>query len=323
MKKKRNASKWVSLGLGVLLAAGISLGLTGCGGGQSADGSDTVSETSIGAEANGDHNTYSVGTVSTQNGKRHYGGYSRYIMRVETKGVKPHRNQDKNQGQQSNGQNSGGISPSDVDLTGIDTTKPMIALTFDDGPGAGTEKILQILQENDAKATFFEVGTSIQNYPELSKKLADAGMQMASHTWDHPDMTSLSDSEIEKTLSKTAAEMEKATGGTTPSALRPPYGAVDDNVKSQVNLPIILWSIDTLDWSSRDADAICQKVDAADPGDGDIILFHDIYESTADAVARLVPQLKAKGFQLVTVEQMFAAKNKELKNGTVYCDSYE
>ena len=98
---------------------------------------------------------------------------------------------------------------------------------------------------------------------------------MASHTWDHPDMTSLSDSEIEKTLSKTAAEMEKATGGTTPSALRPPYGAVDDNVKSQVNLPIILWSIDTLDWSSRDADAICQKVDAADPGDGDIILFHD------------------------------------------------
>ena len=154
-------------------------------------------------------------------------------------------------------------------------------------------------------------------------KLADAGMQMASHTWDHPDMTSLSDSEIEKTLSKTAAEMEKATGGTTPSALRPPYGAVDDNVKSQVNLPIILWSIDTLDWSSRDADAICQKVDAADPGDGDIILFHDIYESTADAVARLVPQLKAKGFQLVTVEQMFAAKNKELKNGTVYCDSYE
>lgn len=287
MKKKWNMKKAGVLLLAVLMTLGITLTLAGCGGDNQ---SVSTAEDTVGEQANAAGN-----------------GSTAAVVRVHTKGVKPKK------GGTSNNQ----IGSREVDISGIDPNKPMIALTFDDGPGRGTEKILQVLQENDAKATFFELGSKIKEHPELSKKLADAGMQMASHTYSHPDLTTLSDAEIAKQYEKTDKAMEQATG-LKPAALRPPYGSLDEHVQSKTPYPMILWSIDTLDWSSRDAKAICNEVYNANPEDGDILLFHDIYDSTAEAIETLVPYFKEKGYQMVTVEQMFAVKEKKLKNGNFY-----
>lgn len=287
MKKKKNQKKAGVFVLSVLLMLGLLLTLAGCGGDGSSAGAE---ENTIGEQAN------AAGTGSTAS-----------VIQIHTKGVEP-----KTEGIPDSRTDSG-----EVDTSGIDKEKPMIALTFDDGPGDGTERILRVLQENGAKATFFELGGRIQARPELSKKLAEAGMQMASHTYDHPDLTKISEEDVSSQYTRAEKAMEKATGG-KPTALRPPYGASNERVRSQTPYPLILWNVDSEDWSSRDAEAICNAVYDANPGDGDILLFHDIYDSTADAIETLVPYFKEKGYQMVTVEQMFAAKGIELKNGTLY-----
>lgn len=207
-----------------------------------------------------------------------------------------------------------------VDLSGIDPKKPMIALTFDDGPGEGTEKILSVLKKHKSKATFFELGSNVKKYPQMTKKLADARMQVASHTYDHLDLGTLSGEKIQEQYSKTDKAIKEAAG-TTVTAVRAPYGSVSDTVKSNTPYPIILWDIDTLDWYSRNTEEICNSVYNETLEDGDILLFHDIYGTTADAIEILVPYLKEKGFQLVTIDQMFAAKKIPLEKGGVYTNA--
>lgn len=299
VKQRRKIKKvWYFL-ITAVVALAVALALTGCGNNsQSADTTDGA----IGGQANAAGN-----------------GSTAAVVQVHTKGVKP-----KNGGASTNTGGSTtvvtGADNSDVDISGIDPNKPMIAFTFDDGPGAGTERILKTFQDNGAKATFFELGSNIEEYPEMTKKLAEAGMQLCSHTYSHEDLTTLSDAQIAKEYAKTEAAMESAAG-LKPSALRSPYGSQDEHVQSQTPYPIILWSVDTLDWSSRDATAICSAVYEADPQDGDILLFHDIYDSTAEAIETLVPHFKEKGYQMVTVAQMFAVKQQKLENGSIYCNA--
>ncbi len=281
--KKKNFKKIGALLAAMVMAAAVTVTMAGCGGGSEP------------APEQGD--SENQGTAA-----------SVQVVQVDTKGVVPkeHLVVETEYGE--------------VNLTGIDLEKPMIALTFDDGPGSGTEKILRVLQENNAKATFFELGSNVENYPEMTKKLADAGMQVASHTYSHMDLSELSAEDIKDQHSKTENAV-KAAAGVDITAMRVPYGSVDDTVKSNTQYPIILWSIDTLDWSSRDATAICNSVYNVTVEDGDILLFHDIYDSTADAIEILVPYLKNQGFQLVTVDQMFAAKEVKLAKGGVYSDA--
>ena len=286
--KKKNFKKIGALLAAMVMAAAVTVTMAGCGGGGEPAPEQGSTDTQI---------TENLGTSA-----------SVQVVQVDTKGVVPkeHLVVETEYGE--------------VNLTGIDLEKPMIALTFDDGPGKGTEKILRVLQEHGAKATFFELGSNVENYPEMTKKLADAGMQVASHTYSHPDLAELSAEDIKDQHSKTESAV-KAAAGTNITAMRVPYGSVDDTVKSNTQYPIILWSIDTLDWSSRDAAAICNSVYNVTVEDGDILLFHDIYDSTADAIEILVPYLKNQGFQLVTVDQMFAAKEVKLAKGGVYSDA--
>ncbi len=199
----------------------------------------------------------------------------------------------------------------------VDVNAPMIALTFDDGPSEkATERILQVLRDNYSHATFFVVGKQSDKYPELIQSIASSGCEIGNHTYDHKNLTDLNAEEIGQQIDDVSRSVKSACGS-DPTVIRPPYGAYDDEVMSLLDKPVILWDLDTEDWSSRNAQTVCDKV-MAEVKDGDIVLMHDIYESTAEAVELLVPKLKQKGYQVVSVSELANYKGKQLELGTAY-----
>ena len=198
-----------------------------------------------------------------------------------------------------------------VDMTGIDLDKPMIALTFDDGPdfGSVTTRILDTLKKYNGHATFFQLGSRAEELPELMKRIADENHEVGCHTYDHthygknvtPSDIIDGDDAIEK-ICGVRPTVFRSTGGATTDLIR-------ETCKKE-NMPLFYWSIDTEDWKSRNADAVYSEV-VNHVSDGDIILMHNLYASTADAVERLVPYLVDKGYQLVTVSQLVQAKTGE------------
>lgn len=198
-----------------------------------------------------------------------------------------------------------------------DKTKPAIALTFDDGPSwEPTTRILDVLEAYGARATFFTMGYKAKTFAKQLVRESDLHCEVANHSYNHPKLTAISPAKIKKQISKTSKLVKKATGENT-HLVRPPYGAYDDMVLEQIHAPAILWSIDTRDWKTRDADKTVETV-LENVKDGDIILMHDVYESTAEAVERLVPELMDRGYQLVTVPELARLKGKKLEKGKTY-----
>lgn len=200
--------------------------------------------------------------------------------------------------------------------TDLDPDKPMVALTFDDGPYAPvTQKILATLKKNDGCATFFCVGNRIPNYTETVKQAYDQGCQIASHTYEHKILTQINKKQMLAQVKKTNDALKKVIGcGTT--ALRPPGGFVNDKVKSTIPVPMVCWNVDSEDWKSRNAKKVLKRCNSIQ--DGDIVLMHDLYPTTAQAVAQLVPRLRKKGFQLVTIDELFYYKGIKAEEGNVY-----
>lgn len=198
-----------------------------------------------------------------------------------------------------------------------DVNAPMIALTFDDGPNPDyTQRILETLRANYSHATFFVVGPNAENYPDVLKAISEAGCEIGNHTYNHKDLTTLSLAEVEEQVAKVNRAVNKAVGENT-TVIRPPYGAFDDDVLAQFEEPAVLWDLDTEDWKSRNAQTIVERV-LDTVKDGDIVLMHDIYDSTAEAVELLVPKLKEQGYQVVSVSEMARYKGIELKLGKAY-----
>lgn len=199
------------------------------------------------------------------------------------------------------------------------TNKKMVALTYDDGPNPiHTNAILDILEKYDARATFFDLGYLAEKYPDVVKREAALGCEVGSHSYDHDNFTKLSDEAIKEDMAKTDAIFQKILGK-SPSSFRPPYGSCDDRVKNLISLPIYLWSVDTLDWKSRNADAILEEVKKIGDLDGKVILLHGIYSSTAEATAKLVPYLQEAGYELVTVSELVEAKHGNTpENSKIY-----
>lgn len=198
----------------------------------------------------------------------------------------------------------------------LDADKPMVALTFDDGPYTPvTKKILKVLEENDAKATFFCVGNRAPMYSDMVKKEYALGCQVASHTYGHVFLTKVKKKQIKAQVNKVDKVMEKIIGCST-TALRPPGGCVDDRVRSIVKVPMVCWNVDSEDWKSRNTKAVLKRCRSI--SDGDIVLMHDLYPTTAAAVEKLVPRLKKKGFQMVTVDELFYYKGIKATGGKVY-----
>lgn len=199
----------------------------------------------------------------------------------------------------------------------LDKSKPMVALTFDDGPYTPvTDKILAALKKSDARATFFCVCNRIPSYESSVKKAYDQGCQIASHTYGHVILTKLKkEKSIALELGKADKQVNKVIGCKT-TALRPPGGLVNSRVRKSVKVPMICWNVDSEDWKSRNTKKILQRCQSIQ--DGDIVLMHDLYPTTAKAVEKLVPQLKKKGFQMVTIDELFYYKGITLKPGGVY-----
>lgn len=197
-----------------------------------------------------------------------------------------------------------------------DPSKPMVALTFDDGPNRESSQIvLDTLNKNGVKGTFFMVGKMAAAHPDMVKKIADSGHELGNHSWDHPILTKLTNDGVTSQLGRTD-DAVKAGAGKPPTVFRPPYGAVDQKVRSITKEPTILWSVDTLDWKTRNAAKTYDSIMSAK--DGDIVLMHDIHAPTAEAVVRAVPELVKKGYQLVTVSELMAAKGIKMTTDGKY-----
>lgn len=194
--------------------------------------------------------------------------------------------------------------------------RPMIALTFDDGPGEYTEELINCLVENNAKATFFVLGQNVEAYPEIAKELSDAGMELGNHSYSHPDLVTIGAEAAAQQVSNTDAALKAATGFEA-TVMRPPGGSFNDSVKAAIDHPLIIWSIDTRDWATKSEDQTYQVV-MDNAQDGSVVLMHDIHEWSVKAAIRMIPDLIAKGFKLVTVSELAEAKGKTLQSGNAY-----
>ncbi len=185
-----------------------------------------------------------------------------------------------------------------------------IALTFDDGPHPKhTEEILEVLDKYGVKATFFAIGENITYYPDAFQKIKEAGHEIGNHTFSHPHIRQKDRTALEQEI-RQAEELLFPEGET--KLFRPPEGVCSDTVcrvASEMGYTIILWTVDTRDWSHPTPDAIVEKVQK-NVKSGDIILFHDYIAAaspTPEALDKLIPALLAKGYRFVTVSELIGA----------------
>ena len=199
--------------------------------------------------------------------------------------------------------------------------KTRIAFTFDDGPGEYTDELLDCLEENNAHATFFMLGQNVGSWESTVQRMADIGCEIGSHSWDHPNLYDLSMDSVAKQFSDTDAALEKACGQKA-SVARAPYGNWSDDIISTVGKPFFTWSLDSLDWSYLDVNKDYDAVMNGDLTDGSIILMHDIHEPSVQAAIKMIPELVQKGYKLMTVSELAAAKGGTLQ-GANYSDFWD
>ncbi|MDP7733147.1 polysaccharide deacetylase family protein [Mycobacterium paragordonae] len=185
-----------------------------------------------------------------------------------------------------------------------------VALTFDDGPSPYTDRLLQVLKDNDAKATFFEIGNKVAANPAGAKRVVDAGMELGSHTWEHPNMTTIPPEDIAAQFSRANDAIVAATGR-KPSLYRPAGGLSNPAVRQAAGnfgLAEILWDVIPFDWANDSNTAATRQVLMAQIKPGSVVLFHDTYSSTVDLVYQFIPVLKANGYRLVTVSELLGPR---------------
>ena len=185
-----------------------------------------------------------------------------------------------------------------------------VALTFDDGPTPYTDRLLGILNANNAKATFFEIGNKVAANPAGAKRVVDAGMELGSHTWEHPNMTTLPAADVSAQFSRASDAIIAATG-VTPKLWRPPGGLTDAAVNEQAakaGVAGILWDVIPFDWINDSNTAASRALLMSQIKPGSVVLLHDTYSSTVDLVYQFIPVLKANGFHLVTVSQLLGQR---------------
>lgn len=185
-----------------------------------------------------------------------------------------------------------------------------VALTFDDGPTPFTDRLLHILADNNAKATFFLIGNKVAANPAGAKRIADAGMEIGNHTWEHPNMTTIPPEDISSQLSKANDAINAATGRTV-RLYRPAGGLANDAVQqaaARLGLAEILWDVIPFDWFNDSNTAATRSVLMTQIKPGSVVLLHDTYSSTVDLVYQFIPVLKANGYHLVTVSQLLGPR---------------
>ena len=196
------------------------------------------------------------------------------------------------------------------------TYDKIVAFTFDDGPSEYTMEIVNTLILNNSKATFFGLGNRMKYNQEIVKNVLNNGMEIGSHTYAHKNLNKLTIEEIDEEINSTNIIFNEITGENI-KLLRPPYGNANELVKSRVNTPIITWNIDTNDWLYKDSEHVYNHI-IENIESGDIILMHDVYSETVEAVKKVVPYLIEKGYKITTVSELAKYNNIELKEKEVY-----
>ena len=207
-------------------------------------------------------------------------------------------------------------APAQVEVeTGEET--PVVALTFDDGPRSSTTgRLLDELALREVPATFFLLGHRIPGNEDLVRRMAAEGHQIGVHTYDHVEVTDLSQTDFDLQVGKTRSLLYDILG-VGDFWLRPPYGKTDASVRAWADSPIVLWSVDPEDWKDEDVDRIVAQV-VEHVQDGDIILLHDLYPTSVDAAVRIVDTLLSRGYCFATVEDLLAWKGISPQKGEVY-----
>lgn len=198
-------------------------------------------------------------------------------------------------------------------------TEKLIAITFDDGPGAYTAQLLDELAARDVKATFFVSGYRAANYPETLKRMVSEGHQLASHTQNHENLNTLSAAKIADEISRTQ-DYITAAGGDNPAYIRPPYGNANKTVRAQAPSPLINWSVDPEDWKYHNADTVCKNI-LAGSYDGAIILVHDIYQTSVNGALAAIDKLLEQGYEFVTVRDLLLRRGITPEAGVMYYDA--
>lgn len=196
-----------------------------------------------------------------------------------------------------------GLSWGRISQALTEDVKPRIALTCDDGPHpVYTPKLLDGLKERNVKATFFVVGKNIEGREDIIKRMDEEGHLIGNHTYDHVKITGLPEEEACAQITKTSELVKEITGKNT-EFVRPPFGAWDKKLECGFEMFPVLWSIDPLDWTTKNVDAVVQKV-LSRAEENSIILLHDYYDSSVEAALKIVDALLERGFEFVTVDEL-------------------
>ncbi|MDR2599503.1 MAG: polysaccharide deacetylase family protein [Oscillospiraceae bacterium] len=204
----------------------------------------------------------------------------------------------------------------------IDPDKPMVALTFDDGPVEQTKELLDVLEEFGVLATFYVVGSKMTNNRDIIQRMFDMGNEIANHSWSHINLRNNQPSTVRSQLLRTNNAIEAITG-VAPASMRPPWGEINADgrdVVAEFGMYVALWSLDPQDWFTQDADETFTRV-ITNVKDKDIILFHDTVPSTVEAIERLIPSLLDRGYQLVTVSELMYYSNITPASGSIVRDA--
>ena len=205
---------------------------------------------------------------------------------------------------------------SNEDGSVINPAKKQIAITFDDGPGAYTERLAGILEDNHAHSTFFMLGKNMNYYQDVIKKLYQDGNEIGYHSYAHKNFLRQNISDIQAEFNE-SNEILQSIIGKSITLTRPPYGSINNDVKKSLDTVFILWNIDTEDWRHKDALYLTNYV-MNNVFEGAIILFHDIHKTSVDTIEKLLPLLYVEGYQLVTVSNLAAINDVELLNHQTY-----
>lgn len=195
--------------------------------------------------------------------------------------------------------------------------KKLLAITFDDGPNYKvTNGLLDELEKRNARVSFFLVGDRAEKQGELVKKMYDKGHSIGSHSYDHKRLTKLKDEQLDIEIN-TTNQILKDIIGEDIKYLRPPYGSYDKNLLNKINMSFILWNVDTEDWQSRDTQKVCDSI-VSHAQDGNIILLHDLYQTSVDGALCAIDILEKEDFAFVSLDEMVEYKNIDIKTNTAY-----
>ena len=197
--------------------------------------------------------------------------------------------------------------------------KKVVALTFDDGPdGNTTPQALDILAKYKIKATFFVQGKNIAGNEAILKRMQSEGHEVGNHSWNHPILTKLSLEDAKKQLTDTEDAITKVLGKSS-KLMRPPYGAISDDIRNSLDLRFIMWDVDSLDWKSKNEAAILTEIQHQ-TSDGAIILMHDIHQSSVNSLPKVIEYLQEQGYSFVTVSELL---NTRLKPHGIYYSQHQ